>query len=34
MKPLIGQPIPRVEDMRLLSGRGRYTDDLAPCAAA
>jgi carbon-monoxide dehydrogenase large subunit len=26
----IGQPIPRLEDSRLVAGRGRYTDDLAP----
>jgi carbon-monoxide dehydrogenase large subunit len=26
----IGQPIPRLEDLRLVAGRGRYTDDLAP----
>jgi carbon-monoxide dehydrogenase large subunit len=26
----IGKPIPRVEDSRLVAGRGRYTDDLAP----
>lgn len=26
----IGQPIPRLEDRRLLRGHGRYTDDLAP----
>ena len=30
MARLIGQPIPRLEDRRLLTGRGRYTDDLAP----
>src|SRR3954468_22644167 len=30
MPRLIGQPIPRLEDRRLLTGRGRYTDDLAP----
>jgi len=24
----IGQPVPRKEDMRLITGRGRYTDDL------
>lgn len=28
MKPVIGQPIPRKEDARLLTGRGRYVDDL------
>ncbi|MBI0538205.1 xanthine dehydrogenase family protein molybdopterin-binding subunit [Roseomonas sp. KE2513] len=26
----IGHPIRRVEDLRLLTGRGRFTDDLAP----
>src|ERR1700738_1456676 len=26
----IGDSIPRVEDLRLLTGRGRYTDDVAP----
>src|SRR3974390_328976 len=25
----IGQPVPRKEDMRLITGRGRYTDDLS-----
>ncbi len=25
----IGQPVPRTEDARLLTGRGRYTDDVA-----
>src|SRR5512145_199974 len=29
----IGQPIPRLEDLRLVAGRGRYTDDLAPADA-
>ena len=24
----IGKPIPRVEDLRFVTGRGRYTDDL------
>ena len=24
----IGKPIPRVEDLRFITGRGRYTDDL------
>jgi carbon-monoxide dehydrogenase large subunit len=28
LKPLIGQPLPRLEDDRLLTGRGRFTDDL------
>src|SRR2546422_10710293 len=27
----IGQPVKRVEDARLLSGRGRFIDDHAPC---
>src|SRR5918999_3297362 len=26
----IGQPIPRLEDLRLVTGKGRYTDDVAP----
>ena len=33
MKPMkfgIGQPIKRVEDQRLITGHGRYTDDIAP----
>ena len=33
MKPMkfgIGQPVKRVEDARLISGLGRYTDDIAP----
>jgi carbon-monoxide dehydrogenase large subunit len=29
----IGEPIPRVEDARLLTGKGRFTDDLAPPGA-
>src|SRR4051794_17566103 len=32
--PLIGQPIPRVEDLRLVAGKGRYTDDIHPDGAA
>jgi len=28
----IGQPVKRVEDARLLSGRGNFIDDLTPCA--
>ncbi len=28
MSVTIGKPIPRLEDLRLLRGRGRYTDDL------
>ena len=31
---LIGRAIPRVEDVALLTGRGRYTDDLTPEGAA
>ncbi|HWN53852.1 MAG TPA: hypothetical protein VNP91_02010 [Methylomirabilota bacterium] len=27
----IGQPVKRVEDARLLSGRGNFIDDLTPC---
>lgn len=27
-KPFIGRPLPRIEDRRLLTGRGRYTDDI------
>src|SRR3546814_3761807 len=27
-KPLVGQPIERVEDLRLLRGKGRYVDDI------
>ncbi len=34
MTGYIGKPMPRVEDRRLVSGRGRYTDDLAPRDAA
>lgn len=30
MARYIGQSIPRVEDLRLITGAGRYTDDLAP----
>src|SRR5438105_9506400 len=30
---MFGQPIPRVEDPRLLTGRGRYTDDFEHGAA-
>jgi CO/xanthine dehydrogenase Mo-binding subunit len=26
MKFALGQPVPRTEDPRLLTGRGRYTD--------
>ncbi|HJZ60914.1 MAG TPA: molybdopterin cofactor-binding domain-containing protein [Miltoncostaeaceae bacterium] len=28
-KPLIGEPIPRKEDPELLTGRGRYTEDIS-----
>ena len=28
----IGQPVKRVEDARLLAGRGRFIDDASPCA--
>jgi len=28
----IGQPVKRVEDARLLTGRGRFIDDHSPCA--
>ena len=34
MKFGIGQPVTRLEDQRLLTGRGRYTDDLAAREAA
>jgi carbon-monoxide dehydrogenase large subunit len=34
MPALIGQRIPRREDVRLITGAGRYTDDLAPRDAA
>ena len=34
MKFGIGQPVRRVEDLRLITGRGLYTDDIvAPQAA-
>ena len=29
----IGQPVPRTEDLRLLTGRGRYTDDFESAGA-
>jgi carbon-monoxide dehydrogenase large subunit len=29
-RPAIGQALPRVEDLRLLRGEGRFVDDLAP----
>ncbi len=28
MDKLVGKPLPRVEDIRLVSGKGRYTDDV------
>ena len=31
---LVGQPIPRFEDLRFITGRGRYTDDIAVTGAA
>jgi 2-furoyl-CoA dehydrogenase large subunit len=31
-RPLVGQPVPRVEDARLLRGRGRFVADLSPVA--
>ena len=31
---LVGQPIPRLEDLRFITGRGRYTDDIAVAGAA
>src|SRR5579862_4756021 len=31
-RPLVGQPVPRVEDGRLLRGRGRFVADLSPVA--
>jgi carbon-monoxide dehydrogenase large subunit len=34
MIPMIGRSIPRREDLRLITGAGRYTDDLAPRDAA
>ena len=30
MKFGVGQPVPRIEDPRLITGRGRYTDDIEP----
>src|SRR5215212_5696994 len=27
--PFIGQPLPRFEDLRLVRGKGRYTDDIS-----
>lgn len=34
MSTLIGRSIPRREDLRLITGAGRYTDDIAPRDAA
>ncbi len=34
MPSLIGAPLPRREDIRFITGAGRYTDDLAPRDAA
>ena len=31
---LVGQPIPRLEDLRFITGHGRYTDDIAVAGAA
>src|SRR5215469_9435133 len=28
-EPFIGRPMPRLEDARLVTGRGRYTDDVS-----
>src|SRR5581483_1560522 len=33
MPRYIGQPIPRLEDRRLVTGNGRFTDDTAPADA-
>ena len=30
MKDVIGQPVPRKEDLRLVTGRGTYVSDLQP----
>ena len=30
MKFGVGQAIPRIEDPRLVTGKGRYTDDIDP----
>ena len=29
--PFIGRPLPRFEDLRLVRGAGRYTDDMSVC---
>ena len=34
MSSYIGKSIPRLEDLRLVAGKGRYTDDLAPSDAS
>ena len=34
MPRYIGKPIPRLEDARLVTGRGRYTNDIPPADAA
>jgi 2-furoyl-CoA dehydrogenase large subunit len=31
-RPMVGQPVPRVEDARLLRGRGRFVADISPTA--
>ncbi len=28
-EPFVGRPMPRLEDARLVTGRGRYTDDVS-----
>src|SRR5215813_13490797 len=28
-EPYVGRPLPRLEDLRLVAGRGRFTDDVA-----
>ena len=33
MSGMIGRSIPRREDLRLITGKGRYTDDIAPRTA-
>jgi carbon-monoxide dehydrogenase large subunit len=33
MASLIGKPLPRVEDLRLVAGKGRFTDDIHPPGA-
>ena len=34
MNPMVGQPIRRREDIRFITGRGRYTDDIAAAGQA